>query len=121
MMHDDIDRILADEDTITPSAGFVTSVMAAVEREAATPPPLEFPWLRALPGLVATTAALVVAIWYAITSLRDPNSFATLHEQVRQLTVVVTSLGLHWVLFAVVITIVSVMLPLTLTRAPHSS
>ena len=121
MMHDDIDRMLADEDTITPSAGFVTSVMAAVERETATPPPLEFPWLRALPGLVATTAAMVVAIWHAITSLRNPASLAIFEEQARQLTVVVTSLGLHWVLFAVVITIVSVILPLRLTRASHSS
>ena len=115
-MHDDIDRILADEDMITPSAGFVTSVMEAVERNAATPP-LEFPWLRALPGLIATTAALVVAIWHAVASL----------EQVRQLTLVVTSFGLHWILFAVVITILSVMLPLHLTRVsstaltlPHS-
>ncbi len=112
-MHDDIDRILADEDTITPSAGFLTSVMRAVEREAAIPPPLKFPWLRALPGFLATIAALAVAIWQGIGSLRDPASIALLEEQLRRFAVVAAGMGLQWVLLAVAITIIAVMLPLS--------
>ena len=48
---DELDRILSREETVTPSAGFVTSVMAAVRREAAAPPPIPFPWRRLLTGL----------------------------------------------------------------------
>ena len=120
-MHDEIERILADEDTITPSARFLISVMDAVEREAAVSQPLKFPWARALPGLLAMIAAFTVAIWQGIGSLRDPASFAALTEQVRQLTVLATGMGLHWVLFAVAITILSVMLPLSLTRVGNSA
>ena len=49
---DEMDRILSGEDEILPSSGFTVSVMDAVRREAAAPPPIPFPWKRALPGLV---------------------------------------------------------------------
>ncbi len=49
----EINRILSREDEILPSSGFTVSVMDAVRREAAAPPPIPFPWKRALPGLVA--------------------------------------------------------------------
>jgi hypothetical protein len=116
--HDDLERMLADESAITPSAGFLTSVMEAVEREAAAPPPLEFPWFRALPGLLATAAAIIAAVWHGIGSLRDPVSLAAFDEQVRQLTALAAAMGLHWLLLAMAITIVSVMLPLGLLRSP---
>ena len=52
--HDEaeINYILSREDEILPSSGFAVSVMEAVRREAAAPPPIPFPWKRALPGLV---------------------------------------------------------------------
>src|SRR5271157_380248 len=58
---DEINRILSREDEILPSSGFAVSVMDAVRREAAAPPPIPFPWKRALPGLVVAglTLALV--------------------------------------------------------------
>lgn len=121
MTHDDIERILADDDTMTPSAGFLTSVMEAVGREAAAPSPLKFPWVRALPGLLATIAALAVAIWHGIGSLTNPASFAVFDQQLRQLAALAAGMGLHWVLFAVAITILSVMLPLRLTRVRNSA
>ena len=62
MSHDDLERILAQEKDILPSAGFAASVMEAVRREVATPPPLSFPWKRALPGAVATSLAIVWAL-----------------------------------------------------------
>jgi hypothetical protein len=59
MRHDDIDRMLAGEENLVPSSGFVTSVMDAVQREASTPLPIPFPWKWALPGMAAGVFALV--------------------------------------------------------------
>ena len=50
MRHDDLDHILSEGQDILPSSGFVGSVMDAVRYEAAAPPPIPFPWKRALPG-----------------------------------------------------------------------
>jgi hypothetical protein len=61
-MRDEIDRILAGEEVILPSSGFAAAVMETVRREALTPPPIPFPWLRALPGIVVTAVALAVVI-----------------------------------------------------------
>jgi len=72
MKDTEIDRILAKQDEILPSSGFVASVMEAVRREAVAPPPIPFPWKRALPMLVlaalSLTLVVVVAI-YAIVQL----------------------------------------------------
>ncbi len=59
MTHDEIDRILSREEEVLPSSGFSASVMEAVRREAALPPPIPFPWTRALPGLLVAALALV--------------------------------------------------------------
>lgn len=116
MTHDDLERLLADEDEITPSSRLLTSVMEAVEREAAAPPPLEFPWLRALPGLVAAIAALAVGMWNALAAWSDPAAIAVLGEELRRFTALAADLGLQWVVLALAITLVSVLLPLRLTR-----
>jgi hypothetical protein len=62
--HDEgeMNRILSREDEILPSSGFAVSVMDAVRREAAAPPPIPFPWKRALPGLVVGGFALMVVL-----------------------------------------------------------
>jgi len=57
-----IDRILSRQDEILPSSGFVASVMEAVQREATAPPPIPFPWKRALPCLALGILALVVVL-----------------------------------------------------------
>jgi hypothetical protein len=59
---DEIHRILSGEDEILPSSGFAVSVMDAVRREAAIPPPIPFPWKRALPGLVVALSALALVL-----------------------------------------------------------
>ena len=59
---EEIDRILSREDEILPSSGFAVSVMNAVRREAAAPPPIRFPWKRALPGIVVAGSALLLIL-----------------------------------------------------------
>ena len=50
--HAVIDRILAAEEELIPSSGFLAATMERVREEAAMPKPIPFPWLRALPGIV---------------------------------------------------------------------
>lgn len=58
MTGEKIDRILASEDQLIPSSGFVASVMERIREESAAPPPIPFPWKRALPGLAVAVAGL---------------------------------------------------------------
>ena len=62
MRWDDIDRILSEQEDIIPSSGFVASVMDSVRHEALTPPPIPFPWKRALPGLVVGGLTVVISL-----------------------------------------------------------
>ena len=62
-----LDRILAQEDPLVPSSGFAASVMERVQSESVAPPPIPFPWKRALPGFVMAVAVLV---WAAVEMAR---------------------------------------------------
>ena len=53
-----IDRILTTDDELIPSSGFLSAVMERVREEAAAPPPLPFPWKRAIPGMVVVVGVL---------------------------------------------------------------
>ena len=53
-----IEKILAGEEALIPSSGFLAATMERVREEAAMPKPIPFPWLRALPGIVIAIAAL---------------------------------------------------------------
>jgi hypothetical protein len=48
---DTIERILASEEALVPSSGFASVVMERVHQESAAPPPIPFPWKRAIPGM----------------------------------------------------------------------
>ena len=61
-MNDDLGRALSNEPEIEPSRHFTRAVMAAVARAEAEPPPLAFPWRRALPGMVVVAAAAVLVV-----------------------------------------------------------
>jgi hypothetical protein len=57
----EIEAILAGDDTLIPTSGFLASVMESVQQEASAPPPIPFPpipfpWKRALPGLLLAAA-----------------------------------------------------------------
>jgi hypothetical protein len=67
-----IDAVLSADDSIYPSSGFTESVMSAVGRESAAPAPFPFPWRRALPGLAAIAAALLLLLAVVISALRLP-------------------------------------------------
>ncbi len=56
MTDERMDEILGAEEELVPSSGFLSSVMERVRDEAAAPPPIPFPWKRALPGLVVAAA-----------------------------------------------------------------
>ncbi len=62
-----MDRILASEEPIVPTSGFLSAVMERVEQEAAAPKPIPFPWKRALPGF-----ALIAAVfgWLGVDLVR---------------------------------------------------
>lgn len=60
--NEEIDHMLSSEDEILPSSGFAVAVMDAIQREAATPPPIPFPWKRALPGMVVGGFIFVLAL-----------------------------------------------------------
>jgi len=55
---DAIDRILASHDPLVPSSGFAAGVMERVRDEATAPPPIPFPWMRALPGIVLVAGTI---------------------------------------------------------------
>jgi hypothetical protein len=56
MTDERMDEILGAEEELVPSSGFLSSVMERVREEAAAPPPIPFPWRRAVPGLVVAVA-----------------------------------------------------------------
>jgi len=73
----EMNRILSSEDEILPSTGFAVSVMDAVRREAAAPPPIPFPWKRALPGLVVAGVAMVLVLVAGIVAITQLGRTST--------------------------------------------
>ena len=62
------DALGSSEDEIRPSSGFAASVMEAIEAPAAIPPPIPFPWRRALPGAVILACAMAAFIVLGIVT-----------------------------------------------------
>ena len=119
MRNDDVDKILSRNTDIIPSSGFADSVMHAVRSEAAAPPPLPFPWKRALPGFAA--AGLVLA-WVIVTLIQfvryaaSPQARPELPSSVVLTLDVARTAGAEWILLALLLTVVSVMLSMRLIR-----
>lgn len=70
-----IDRILASEDELIPSSGFLASVMERVQQENAQPAPLPFPWKRLLPGALMVSGVLS---WGGYELIRQGLSLSSL-------------------------------------------
>jgi hypothetical protein len=121
MNNDELDRILSKQDSIQPSSGFTAYVMDAVREEAAAPPPIPFPWKRALPVLVVAVLALatvlIAGIETAVQLARGPVSPQV--ESSLSLRLATQSSGLAgtevvWILAALLAALVSVKLSLRL-------
>jgi hypothetical protein len=67
MLDAKIEAILASEEELIPSSGFLASVMERVQEEAVAPPPIPFPWKRAIPGVLATSG---IFVWGAVELIR---------------------------------------------------
>ena len=108
MTHDDLDRILSREEEIVPSSGFASSVMESIRSQATAPPPIAFPWKRALPGLAGIVCALVWLVVAGISEWRHPSPAAailppevmTLLASAKRPEMLVTGLSLLLTLFA---------------------
>ncbi len=111
-MNDDLDRIMSNEQEIIPSPAFVGSVMGAVRCEACAPPPLSFPWKRALPGLVAAVLALVAVVATGILSFIPGSavrpSSAMLPSALDSIVKAGKATGAAWIALALVLSLVSV-------------
>ena len=122
MNPDDIDNVLENEETITPSPDFLASVMRAVRRQAAALPPLKFPWLRLLPAILAMFVAILRVFWDLIGFLYEPDVLAEFKEQLNQFADLAAQFGVQWIVLAVAITVVSLMLSVSLVgSAQHSA
>lgn len=62
-----VDEILATDEELAPSSGFLVSVMERVHEEARMPAPIPFPWKRALPGFVLAAG---VFGWFGVELAR---------------------------------------------------
>jgi len=61
-----IDCILAAEEELVPSSGFVAAAMERVREEAAVPAPIPFPWKRVAPGLVLAAGVIGWGAWQTV-------------------------------------------------------
>lgn len=121
MSHDEIDRILSREEGILPSSGFAASVMDAVRREAAVPPPIPFPWRRAWPLLAAAGVALVLVVVVFVVGITQlghggasqPSAAEWMTTLLPFVNAAATS-ATGWVLLALALTLASVAFSLRL-------
>lgn len=105
-----IETILATEEDLIPSSGFLVTVMENVHEEARLPQPVPFPWKRAIPGILLAGGAFawsaVVLFRYGLpavsgVSLIQPQHFAALERPLEQTGWVALALGvslLSWLL-----------------------
>jgi anti-sigma factor RsiW len=131
MTPEEIDRALAnDASRVRASPRFAAAVMAAVRREAKAPPPLPFPWTRAMPGLAALVLTVVVAV-FSLTSTPGAET-ATLAPPVVERAVEITArvgdslatLDARWASIWVIVaalTVVPILAPLLIVRSERRS
>jgi hypothetical protein len=114
MRDDALDRIfMSERDDILPSSGFVGSVMEAVRSEAATPPPIPFPWKRALPGLAAD---VLMIVWLAVVGITRPAlapEASPLATTLPPTLVPILEAG-AWIVLTLLLTLAAVMLSMRL-------
>jgi hypothetical protein len=114
MTDNELDRILSsNDDDILPSSGLVACVMDAVRSESATPPPISFPWKRAVPGLAAAGFALVWLLVVA-TTLHPGSGKAPLPAPTLPPALVAVLEAAAWSVVAVLVSLVTLVLSMRL-------
>ena len=124
MRDDELDRILSMDEDLAASPGFARNVMAAVRREASAPPPIAFPWKRALPGLVLCVLSLVAMCVRAflrpgsprVEQAPDPSIWTGLWPDLSGLLHAANAFESGWIILALLLTFASVILSLRYTR-----
>ena len=80
MKNDELDRVLSKKEDIQPSSGFAASVMEAVRSEASAPPPIPFPWKRALPVLLLAALMLIAVVVAGVEAIVNVSRGAAASE-----------------------------------------
>jgi hypothetical protein len=97
-----LDEILAADEELVPSSGFLAAVMERIEEESKAPAPIPFPWKRALPGFVLAAGVfgwvgVELVRWVAVAATENlvatPHLPATLGQPMEQAGWVVLALG----------------------------
>ncbi len=120
MRQDDLEHILAGEDEIQPTSGFTASVMEAVRQEAATPPPIPFPWRRAVPGIMAAVVVLlstILALVHFSGTAETAIDSATMLTAVKRQVEIAMHFGAGWIVLALLLSLASVAVSMRLSTA----
>ena len=118
-MEDELDRILSVDADVVPSSGFARSVMDAVRRDATTPPPIAFPWMRALPLICAAVVAVILVVANGVLLAGDtarppvPDAWMAAAAAIAS---ALARIDVQWLAFALMATIASVALAQRLNR-----
>jgi len=120
MKDHEFDRILSSEGDLVPSSGFASAVMDAVRNEASAPPPIPFPWARALPGIAAGVVALVYLFIEAFRQAGSvpsaPTTLDKLSSSLAPAFHAAQAMGAGWILAALVLTYFCVKVSLFFSR-----
>lgn len=117
MRKDELDRILSEEE-ILPSSGFAGAVMDAVRWEATAPPPIAFPWKRAVPGLAVAGLTVAMVLFAAVALLfrgpaEAPTPLPPWTTAVGSMVEAVLKAEGHWALGALLVSYVCVKLAMS--------
>lgn len=120
MKDHEFDRILSSEGDLVPSSGFASTVMDAVRSEASAPPPIPFPWKRALPGMAAGVLALVLLFIEVFRQSAHvspvPSTLGNLFSPLAPAFRTAQMVGAGWIVAALLLAYVSVKLSLLFAR-----
>jgi hypothetical protein len=108
MNHDDLDHLLSHEAEIVPSSGFTASVLNLVRAQAQAPPPIPFPWKRALPGMAAAVLSLAWIVFACVAVFSSSGDGEVLVLSVPPALQHLWHAA-SWVLIALVTTVVSLL------------
>jgi hypothetical protein len=108
MREHELDHILSTDLEIRPSSRLARAVMDRVRLESTAPPPIAFPWMRALPAVVAIVLGVA---WTALeaSALRATHSAETVSplagwlDSLRSVASTAESAGIGWIFLSLIL------------------